>query len=56
MEPQNPEELLSRFEELSVLEMEFDNVELEISKSLVSDAFQFVYGLSSILARSGLLN
>ncbi len=40
----NQTDLLARFEELSVLEAEFDDVELEISKFTIS---------SSVLANSG---
>ena len=50
MEQPKPEELLARFEELSVLEAEFEDVELEISKSLVSNALRLFYDSSSVLA------
>lgn len=33
MTEHNPEEVLARFEELSVLESEFEDVELELSKT-----------------------
>ena len=49
MEPDKPEELLAKFEELSVLETEFEDVELEISESFTLKASFFFSFCDSLL-------